>query len=170
MSPILFLLPRAGHLPFLEHLQHSVRHHEATEDVRGAEDHRDESKRMEERGIRRPRDEERAEHHDAVNGVRPGHERGVKHRRHASDHLEPDEDRHDEDVDPQYQLLAHGAASAKGGLDRLRRSSVGAWRILPPAVTQTALMMSSAKFRLSSPLGARSVTRAVTFLAYIWLA
>src|SRR5688572_25758959 len=167
---MLFLFRFFRHVAFLEHLQHSVGHHESAKYVRRAEHDRDESKSVEERSICGAGDEERAEHHDAVDGVRTRHQRRVKHRRHPRDHLEPDEDRHDENVNSEYELLTHDVAPAKRGFEPLRRSTVGACRIFPPAVTQTALMMSSAKLRLSSPLGARRVTSAATFLAYIWLA
>src|SRR6266540_2346898 len=143
---------------FLEHLEHPVGDDESAEHVRRAEDDGDESEHMEQRRVGSPGDEHRAEHDDAVNRVGSGHKRRVEHRRNARYHFVSDEDRHDEDVNAEYQLLTHYPVCL-----RLRRT-------FPSAVMQTASMMSSPKLRFSLPSGARSATKAVTFLAYIWLA
>src|SRR6185503_18668085 len=150
----------------LEHLEHAIRYDKAAEHVRRAEHHGDESQRLEQRGVRRPSDQHCAQNHDSVNRVGSGHEGSVQHRGNAVDHLEADEDRHDEDVDAEYELRAHFAdPTVDGCAGRPSRWRVGAWRISPPAVTQTALMMSSLKLRLSSPFGASKTTRAATFFA-----
>src|SRR3990170_572281 len=167
MSDILLLFRLFGAVAPLEHLEHSIGHDESAEDVGRAEHHRNKAERVQQSGIRRAGDQHRAEHHDAVNGVRSRHERRMKHRWHARDHLETDEDRHDEDVDAEDKLLAHRLDSTRPGLELASRASVGACRIFPPAVMHTALMMSSSKLRIRSPLGASRVTSAATFFAYI---
>src|SRR5258705_3762551 len=172
-SSILLLRVSLCHrLALLEHLEHAVRHHEAAENVGGAKDHGDEAKRLEQRRVRRPGHQHRAEHDDSVDRVRARHERRVQHGRNSADDFEADENRHDEDVDAEHKLLAHFADSTVDGCSCgiPSRSRVGVCRISPSAVTQTALMMSSPKFRLSSPLGASRTTNAAMFLAYIWLA
>src|SRR6266852_7944162 len=156
-------------LALLEHLEHSVGHHETAEDVRRAEHNGDESQRVKQRSVGGAGDEESAQHHDAVDRVRAGHEGRVQHRGNPADHLEAHEDRHDENVNPENQLLAHLADPAVDGLSGAMpsRLRVGSCRTWPSAVTVTASMMSSLKLRLSSPFGASSVTRAEMFFAYI---
>src|SRR5882672_5222934 len=163
----------SGHgLALLEHLEHSVGHHEPAEDVRRAEYDGDESQRVKQRSVGRAGDEESAQHHDAVDRIRARHEGRVQHRGDAADHFEAHEDRHYEDVNSENQLLAHFAIPTVDGLSGAMpsRLRVGSCLTCPSAVTVTASMMSSLKFRLSSPFGASSVTRAEMFFAYICLA
>src|SRR6266480_621395 len=166
-SSILFFLRRC--FPLLEHLQHSISHHEAAEDVRRAKDNGDESERVQQRRVGCPSYEKRTQYHDSMNRVRSGHQRRMQHRGNATDHLEANEDRHDEHVDAEHQLLTHRTDSRVDCFseDRPSRRRVGSCRTWPSAVITTASMMSSWKLRLSSPLGASSVTSAATFLAYI---
>src|SRR5205814_2382785 len=163
------LLLRLHRLPLPEHLEHSIGDDEATEHIRRAKYHRYESQRVQQRRICRAGDEEGSQNDDAVDRVGAGHERRMQHRRNSANHFEADEDRHDEDVDAEYQLLTHFAAPAvcreSGCMPSRRR--VGLWRTSPSATMHTASMMSSPKLRLSSPLGARRVTSAARFLAYI---
>src|SRR6266513_1152604 len=122
-SSILFLSGRW--LPLLEHFEHAVGDDESAKNVGGSENHGDESERMKERRVGRARHQERAQHHDPVDGVSARHQWRVQYRWHPAYHLEADEDRHDEDVDAQHQLLAHSADPAVwveiGDMPSLRR-------------------------------------------------
>src|SRR6266404_677876 len=140
----ILLFSRYG-LALLEHLEHSVGHDETAEDVCRAEYDGDEPQRVKQRSVGGAGDEESAHH------------------------LEAHEDRHYEDVNSENQLLAHFAVPTADGLSGAMpsRLRVGSCLTCPSAVTVTASMMSSLKFRLSSPFGASSVTRAEMFFAYI---
>src|SRR5687768_3394446 len=146
-----------------EHLEHSVGHDEAAEYVCGPEHDSDEAKRLEEQRVGRPRHQHRAQHDDSMYCVRGRHQRGVQHGRDASDYLEADEHRKGEHVNAQHDFGRHATAS-------VARFLIAAFLISPFAVTQTASMMSSLMSSLRLPSEVISVTRAATFLAYIWLA
>src|SRR5205823_10417614 len=87
---------------------------------------------------------------DAVDRVRPGHERRVQERRHLRDHLEAEEDREDEDRDLEYEkgVVAHAVAAS----------------FLP--ATQAPLVISSLQSSVSSPSGARWRSSAWTLREY----
>src|SRR4029077_139528 len=87
-------------LALLEHLEHSVGHHETAEDVRGAKYDGDESQCVKHWSVGSAGDEESSQHHDAMDRIRARHEWRVQHRGNAADHFEAHEDCHYEDVNP----------------------------------------------------------------------
>src|SRR2546423_7279139 len=130
----------------LEHLEHPVGDDEAADDVRGGQHDGDEADHGRGRVlVTEPGDEHRADDHDPVDRVRPGHERRVQERRHLRDHLEAEEDRKHEDrhLEDEQQSVAHAATSSV-------------------RVTHAADVISSSQSSLSAPSGARCWTRAST--------
>src|SRR6185295_16648873 len=150
------------------------------------EDHRDESDDAREGRVGPSQNEDRADEHDSVNGVRARHERRVEDHGHLGDDFVADEDRENEDRQVAQQHVDHGsllavpapaapavpaapgAAPAPAGCSI--RSRVGAWRIFPSCVTQVSRMMSSLKSRFSFPSFTISRAKLVMFREYIWLA
>src|SRR6266508_3540869 len=136
-----------------EHSQHAVGDDESAHDIHRPEgdcDERDDADPR--RQMRETGDDDRADEDDAVDRVRPRHERRVQHRRHLRDHLEADEDRQHQhrDLDDD-QRGAHVAATFS-------------------RVTQEPAVISSSQSSASSPSGARCCSSAETFRAYSWLA
>ena len=91
-----------------EHLQHAVGDDPSADDVERAEQHGRDGDDVAERVVRRCRDGERADEHDAVDEVRSRHQRRVQHRRHFGDEQESDEDREREDEDAERERLTAG--------------------------------------------------------------
>src|SRR6266542_2332115 len=146
------LLIRPSSRPF-EHPEHPVGDDEAADDVHRPERDRCESDDANPRGlVREPRDDDRADQDDAVDRVRPGHERCVQHRRHLRDHLEADEDgEHEHRELDDDQRSPHAAATFS-------------------RVTHAPAVISSLQSSVSSPSGARCWSNAETLRAYSWLA
>src|SRR6185312_1658687 len=141
----------------LEHLEHAVGDEEAADDVDRREDDRDERERLLDVRVRRPGDEHRADEDDAVDRVRPRHERRVQHRRDLRDDLDADEHGQDEHRDAVQKSHAHAAT--------------GSLSTLPSCVTQVSRVISSSKSSVSSEPPPRRWFRNVqTFREYIWLA
>src|SRR4029078_8053628 len=115
----------------LEHLEHPVGDEEAADDVDGAERDGDDEDDLVQRARLLADEHEAAEQHDAVDGVRAGHERRVQRVGHLGDDQEADEaGEHDDRElgDDVYDTLTS-----------------------PPLDTREPLTPSSSKSSLSSP-------------------
>src|SRR6266849_1790008 len=146
--------------PSLEHLEHAVGDDEAPDDIGRGQGHRHQPEHDRHRRVRAGRDQNGPDQNDAVDCVRPRHQRRVKDGRHLRDHLEPDEDGQHENRELVEELVVHAAETTC-----LARSLT----ISPPCVTHDPLVMSSVKSRLIAPSFTRWRSRLATLRAYSWL-
>src|SRR6185369_2417198 len=94
---------------------------------------------------------------DAVDRVRPRHERRVQHRRDLRDDLDADEHGEDEDRDAVEKRHAHADS--------------GSLSTLPSCITHVSRVISSSKSSVSSePPPRRWLRKVQTLREYIWLA
>src|SRR5262249_29257663 len=147
---------------------------EAAHHVHRPEENRREAEHPRERRVGTPQDQHRTHEHDAVDRIRPRHERRVKDHRHLGDDLIADEDREREYGAVGEQGVDHVAllveAVAGDAPDAWSRSAVGACRTWPSWVTQVSRTMSSSKSSRRDPSLTRSRKNAVMLREYIWLA
>src|SRR5262249_13744430 len=80
--------------------------------VHRRERHRREGDQVPDSTLHGGADQHRADQHDAMDRVRPGHQRGVQGGRHLADHLEADQQAEHEHRDIDEQVLAHRAPPA----------------------------------------------------------
>src|SRR6478672_2919898 len=153
------LIARALSGPPAEHVQHPVGDEEPADDVRRSERHADRSEHRRDGALIGSGDEDGADDHDAVDGVRTAHERRVQGRRHLRDDLDPDERRQDEHGQLDEQALVHAVASWRSRL--VTR---------PSCVTTASAVISSSKSSATAPSTTRCSSTAWMFRAYIWLA
>src|SRR5262249_17868711 len=144
-------------LAALEHLEHPVGDDEAADDVGGGEHDGDEAEDPGERAlVGLAEHDHRADDHDAVDRVRPRHQRCVQQRRHLRDHLDPEEDREHED----------GHLEDENRVVEVAREVDQDHAAAPFPATQAPLVISSDQSRESSPPGARWRSSAWTFREY----
>ena len=112
--------------PAPEHLEHAVGHHERSKDVGGAEDHGQKADQLQPPRISLAEHHHAAEQHDAMDGIRAGHQRCVQRGRNPPDQFHSKEDREQEDVDSQQYAVIHpstpnpsGPVCPRGALVRL---------------------------------------------------
>jgi len=79
--------PSSG--PSLEHFQHPLGDDIAADHVTGRQQHRDKADDQLGGGIGHAQNHHGADQNDAVNEVRPGHQRRMQNRRHPRNHLDP---------------------------------------------------------------------------------
>src|SRR4051812_38706356 len=106
----------------LEHPEHPVGDQEAADHVDRAEGDGDHQQHVVDHAVRRPDEQQAAEHDDAVDGVRAAHQRRVQRVRHLRDHLEADErgKHQDRQLGQQVHALDHlSFAHHAGALDDL---------------------------------------------------
>src|SRR3954466_8955845 len=98
------LISLRARLAPLEHLEHPVGDQEAADHVDRPEGDGDHQQHVVDHAVRRPDEQQAAEHDDAVDGVRAAHQRRVQRVRHLRDHLEADERRQYEDGDLRHEI------------------------------------------------------------------
>src|SRR5690606_30768629 len=152
----------------LEHPQHPVGDHEATDDVDGTEDDRDEQDDAAHHVVTDSHAEHqhRAEHDDPVDRVGRRHQRRVQRVRHLGDHQESGEpgQHHDGQVLDQHEVFHHASPDCSAVCSGSAGSS-------DRPATQALSTISSLESMASTPLSSTSSSSSSTTLrAYSSLA
>src|ERR1035437_4136037 len=143
------LVGRSGRSSF-EHLEHAIRDPVAANDVRSGEGHGHEGEHAGQRVVRRGGQTDRADEHDSMDRVGPGHQGRMKSGRDPADDFEAQQDRQDEDRQVLDQdVCSHALAPPR--LAGCRSFLAASWITLPPKVMTVAAVISSLKSNCSSP-------------------
>src|SRR5580700_762290 len=158
----------------LEHFEHAVGDDEATHDVEGGEEHGEEPEDQLARPVRFAHDDERADQHDPVDGVRARHKRRVQDAGDLGHDLDPHEDRKGEDGqegdDPGVRTAARGRLHDEADHDCVPpvppsiSTAAGAIAV-PSRRTHMPVTISSSQSGASDPSGPISAKTFATFRA-----